>query len=920
MRPLKLKLSAFGPYAGTVELDFDSLGSRGLYLITGDTGAGKTTIFDAISFALFGEASGSNREPSMLRSKYAEAATPTEVDLTFLYAGNTYQVRRNPEYMRPKTRGEGYTKHAADAQLTLPDGKVITKLKDVNTMIRDIIGLDREQFAQVAMIAQGDFLKLLLAGTRERQEIFRSIFSTNCYVTLQNKLKDSANTVWKQWNEAGQSIRQYIEGIVCGSDSAYLPLVEKARAGELPVADILLLLEKLLEEDNAAQAAFTRELSAVETEMDATIALLTQATEQERNRKSLALCQQQHQDTTAVLMQKKAILEEHQLRQPEQDALAHSITQLELSLPEYDTLENCRLLLRKQENECKMLQLECERAGHQRNKQEEEISALRQERTALETAGVDKEKYLAQRTQYLERKARLEQVLTAIRNLDAQRSALAAAQSDYLCAAEKAAGLHHEYENRNRAFLDEQAGILAVTLTPGMACPVCGSTHHPSPAALAQDAPTEAAVKAARDAAEKARNAAEALSSRAGQLKGSVETAENAILSDLSVLLGESSIDAGTSKAQENLRECTAAITKLDQQIQTALRNEKRKATLDAMLPEKEAALTGFDKQISGAREKIAALTASCQEMAQHAASLMEKLPFESKSMASGQIRMLRSQLNVMREALSNAQNDCIACDREVSALNARMEQLQETISQTPQIDAAAHMEKRNQLSAQKTAVSTQQKQLHTRLTVNTASLANIRSKAAALEELEQKLAWLRALSNTANGTISGKEKIMLETYIQTTYFDRILRRANVRLMKMTGGQYDLKRRRTAQNNVSQSGLELDVVDHYNGTERSVKTLSGGESFKASLALALGLSDEVQMSTGIRVDTLFVDEGFGSLDPESLEQAYRTLAGLTEGNRLVGIISHVSDLKEKIDRQIIVTKDKSGGSHARLNF
>ena len=211
-----------------------------------------------------------------------------------------------------------------------------------------------------------------------------------------------------------------------------------------------------------------------------------------------------------------------------------------------------------------------------------------------------------------------------------------------------------------------------------------------------------------------------------------------------------------------------------------------------------------------------------------------------------------------------------------------------------------------------------EQKAVHTRITSNTSCLKNIQNKSAELSALEEKQKWLRALSDTANGAIKGKEKIMLETYIQTTYFDRIVARANVRLMKMTGGQYDLKRRKTADTMRGQTGLELDVIDHYNGTERSVKTLSGGESFKASLALALGLSDEVQMSTGIQLDTLFVDEGFGSLDPESLNQAYNTLAGLTEGNRLVGIISHVAELKERIDKQIVVTKEKSGGSNAQI--
>ena len=208
---------------------------------------------------------------------------------------------------------------------------------------------------------------------------------------------------------------------------------------------------------------------------------------------------------------------------------------------------------------------------------------------------------------------------------------------------------------------------------------------------------------------------------------------------------------------------------------------------------------------------------------------------------------------------------------------------------------------------------------LHTRLTTNGNALENLRAKGSDLDGLEKQLSWTKALSNTANGTLSGKEKIALETYVQMTFFDRIIARANTRFMVMSGGQYELKRRREAEDNRSQSGLELDVIDHYNSTERSVKTLSGGESFKASLSLALGLSDEIQSSAGgIRLDTMFVDEGFGSLDEESLQQAIKALAGLTESNRLVGIISHVSELKERIDRQIVVSKDKHGGSRITL--
>ena len=273
---------------------------------------------------------------------------------------------------------------------------------------------------------------------------------------------------------------------------------------------------------------------------------------------------------------------------------------------------------------------------------------------------------------------------------------------------------------------------------------------------------------------------------------------------------------------------------------------------------------------------------------------------------------------NALRAALDQAARRCAACKEGLTGLAASIRQLQTQLEEGEETDISQLEERKQALSSQKGALLTQLKELHARLSANRYAREKLSGKIAELEALEQRQQWMKSLSDTACGSVRGKERIALETYIQTTYFDRIVARANVRLMKMTGGQYDLKRRKTADNIKSQSGLELDVIDHYNGTERSVKTLSGGESFQASLALALGLSDEVQSSTGIHLDTLFVDEGFGSLDPEALNQAYTALAGLTEGSRLVGIISHVAELKEKIDRQILVTKDKTGGSSARL--
>jgi len=298
---------------------------------------------------------------------------------------------------------------------------------------------------------------------------------------------------------------------------------------------------------------------------------------------------------------------------------------------------------------------------------------------------------------------------------------------------------------------------------------------------------------------------------------------------------------------------------------------------------------------------------------------LLKTLEYESKVKAEEAVAILENKRKQLKQTLDKAQKAYTNCKSGVDSLNGTIKALIAQLKDAEEIDIEAEKKQQSELTREKKTLSEKITQLSSRLDQNNGALRNIQERGDRLSEVETNWIWAKALSNTANGNLSGKEKIMLETYIQMTYFDRILARANTRFMVMSGGQYELKRRIEADNNRSQSGLELDVIDHYNGTERSVKTLSGGESFKASLSLALGLSDEIQSSAGgIRLDTMFVDEGFGSLDEESLQQAMRALYGLTEGNRLVGIISHVSELKEKIDKQIVVTKEKSGGSRAKI--
>lgn len=916
MRPLKLTMSAFGPYAGRMELDFEALGTGGLYLITGDTGAGKTTIFDAISFALFGEASGANREPGMLRSKYADPKTPTEVVLTFRYAGKEYTITRNPEYMRPKGRGEGMTKQGANATLVYPDGHLVDRLKDVNAAVRDILGLDREQFSQVAMIAQGDFLKLLLADTKERQKIFRNIFHTNLYVELQDQLSSQANAIKSKWEYAGNSIRQYQEGILWAESSPLSEQGQRAREGNLPTAEVLSLLDALLEEDRQTQKALEIQLADTEKKLDGVKGQLNKAETYQRTKSALAQAEEKLAATTPLLAQYRQELEVQQAKLPQQEALGKEITAIELTLSDYDRLAALQKDLTAAQQQKQQAEAELETAQGQRNALAEELDNLKAERKTLENCGAEKEKLLRQKQTHQENQEALQQLVRDIAKLYTQQKKWKNAQDLYVAAEEKSTRRMREYDAKNKAFLDEQAGIIAGRLEEGQPCPVCGAIHHPAPAVMADFAPTEADVKQAKQAYEKAARETEAASSAAAAEKGKVVSQEETLAKQIASLLEAMEIAKAETAAQVRISEYAAAITALDLQIAEISAAQKRKEALDTLVPQKEQAISDKDGRISTLRESLASANTAIRSAAEQMEALRKKLPFADKSAAAAQRDGKQRELKALQNALDAAQKHYDGCKDTLSNLNGSAEQLRKQLESEEERNMEALTREKDALTARRTELQNLQKPIHTRLTTNETCKKNIQSKAQEYSALEEKQKWLCALSDTANGRISGKAKIMLETYIQTTYFDRILARANVRLMKMTGGQYELKRRVDEENRRSQIGLELDVIDHYNGTQRSVKTLSGGESFKASLAMALGLSDEVQMSTGIQLDTLFVDEGFGSLDPESLDQAYNTLASLTEGNRLVGIISHVAELKARIDKQIVVTKEKCGGSKA----
>lgn len=1519
MKPIKLTMSAFGPYAGSTEIDFERLGGQGLYLITGDTGAGKTTIFDAIVFALYGEPSGDARRADMFRSKYAQDDVPTYVEYVFEYCKKRYVVRRNPEYQRPKGRGTGYTMQKADAELVYPDERVpVTKFKDVTRAVTELLGLNRKQFAQIAMIAQGDFQKLLLAGTEERSDIFRQIFKTGLYQRLQEQLKAEVKSQGKEYDELKRSISQYMDSIVCDGETfaaAKLRELQKERF-EGRIGEGLELLEQLCREEEGA----LRELDSQIEKLDARIAqedqlignihkVMEQQEELLRNRAQLdklqpelalakerceeaeknaqecgaialqikeqrdnlalfdrwmserqelsaqeqlladhykrrAALQEQRQELEKVLeadreklkgftslgeererlenkkdmvlrhrdslRQRKSSLEQERILQQETEksiaeeqgkeadlvkllqdyqekieALEDRDGMLSAIEDSLRKLQESRGILQKGVDEWKSVREQMALAAEALTQLLSEESALfereqvrKEEQERLKNAGEREvqcrhslEAAAEQLRVFLERRAELadvsglaaeqEKACGELQNraqehqkeycilqeewetvkeartrkllqkqkekeLGEQRRAqdrlasemelwmtgrkgLVQAQREYEKAAEEKEKRSSIYQELERRFLDAQAGILARGLKEGKACPVCGATHHPMPAKIQETVPEKVELEKEKKLLSKAEAGAEHLSAQAGVLaqrhkeqeklvkeladelfgtqwkteqeerdeaavpwegneaaaqwgekyyedtairlkqlrqqtdaesrtlteamdrtnqeiqrmeeleesiprireeqvrldtalqekqqeyaaaRGKLEekyrqwkslltglwlpdklyaaeeghpmeehsiekieawlrqkaeqsqaaykqaqedkkrletleqtalkeeadrkelresitkkqeqsanlngqagalrrqlvreiekaleclaqaaelpemkaqigkavnektaVSENAAVSEEAAVSEKTAVSENAAVSEKTavtekiaVNEKTAALEKdngklehksvmsteeadrfpaeqaaetldalqknceililrrnilrgeiegrsrmmaereekalelsktqnrrnelekrlegivnrhgekaaqlfetlcgaepqltekfpnadmvtekqmeelafqIEQFLEDSLsalqkelgRNRERlleKQKLEEQIPKREEQAQVLAEDIRGVELNISRLMAVCEAVRDKIQALMKQLGTEHREDAEEKIRMLEQRKGELEGALKTAEENLAECSNRKERLGAAIETLSSQIASAGEAGTIREQEvlerKEGWQQEKKAYGSRRDAQTHA-LAVNREVYRKVRLKQEDIAAVEKKYVWMKALSDTANGTLSGKRKIELETYIQTAYFDRILRLANLRLLTMSNGQYELKRDEEGENRKEKAGLELSVIDHYNGTQRSVRTLSGGESFQASLSLALGLSDEIQSyAGGIQMDSMFVDEGFGSLDEEALEQAMKALIRLTEGNRLVGIISHVSELKEKIDRKIVVTK------------
>ena len=881
MRPIYLTISGWGPYRDLVEIDFDKIKETGLFLITGPTGAGKTTIFDAISYALYGNLSGDMREKGTVRSDFADGDTQTFVRLKMEHGGKVYDILRNPEYMRPKKRRSieaEYTKEKENAILTYPDGKVVEGIKEVNAKLLDILVLDYNQFKQISMLAQGQFSKLLNASSKEKVAIFREIFGTHIFDRFTGVLKSKVRVLEEKEKALKNKLEEALQIL------ADRPLVESCQEG--------LELRAILDRESIHYASVLKLLTGWQ--------------------KQIAV---QRKDLEAVYIQLGEAYQKLSAKEQEALQLEHKFDQLQkakenlqkLSMEEKQ-VENWRSKLikamaafevRAYEVALHEAKTQLDQLLKQQQQLQIEQNSLQQECAALQMFGQygpQMEEAIKVQSSVLELSRRIGETEQKI-SLSEQM--LEKARAEYLSLEQKRDAAREAFESADKAYKRGMVGIVATTmLEKGKPCPVCGSLEHPNPATMAAKVPTEAGLEELGDALAKQEDVLS--KSHKALLEKQVE--KDGLVSEREKLLEE----------EKNLR----------------LQEEKWRQ----FLADKQISLQGITLEVLREKQNRFAQMAGLME-AQKAESsrLLQSLKEIEKQTKAKEELFLKSLSEKGFEGVQVYKDSLLSVSAQ-EQLSEQIRKHQENMAAGKQLLEHLEKELEGKLRPDMTSLSTEsakakEERENQRLQLQSlGSLLDavketkeaIKDKLQAMEKVEAEYGYVKDLEAMASG--KNTANLVFEQYVLAGYFDEILRAANLRFSKMTGGRYEMARMEGVEDARRKDSLEIEVMDYYTGKTRPIKTLSGGESFKASLSLALGLSDVIQaMSGGIKVDVLFVDEGFGALDGESLDQACETMQSLVKHNRMIGIISHVQELRERISNQIVVERTNSGSTVKIMN-
>ena len=879
MNPIQLVLSAFGPYVERTVIDFSALGEEGLFLIAGDTGAGKTTIFDAISFALYGEASGGKekRKSKSFHSDYVSDQTETYVELTFRHRGETWWIRRNLEYQRPaKKKKDGMettTRQAADAQMRNEDtGEEILRMDDVNRRVRELLGLTQDQFTQTVMIAQGDFLKILTASSDDRKKLFRDLFHTNLYVDLQSRLQEK--------NRACADEQKALEQVILSAEGKIDPEVEFAEreillsyCGQIQHTDALCaLLARLIEQEKAAQEQARKQKKEAADQIGALIAAVTEGERVNRD--------------FADWESKKARLAALTAGQGEIDAQRAALAAARRA----QQLETDEALMRRTRRDMDAQRAALSEAQAALEQAEKALPEAETRMKEAESRGGEIHALLAQAKQ-------MEDCLPVLGEVERLKAALDTQKRELQRLTADSSRAQAAYTAAQNSYYLSQAGLLARELKAGQPCPVCGSTAHPCPAQITPETVTRQALE---QAAKRRETAEKAQSDEATRL-----AANRAALDEREDRLRALKIEADETRQRLAARIDAAHQAAADRQREI---DEARSAyqTLDKRKTAAQSAVDAAQKQFTALEKDLRAQTEA----------------FEQKRAAHG----FEDEASYRLAKRTNAEIERL--DREIRnydeqkrTLAAQTHELEDKLSGRQKTDLTALQNRRAAALDRQAKAENAEKAMVRKLTLHESAEREIRQANAAIQKKRGKWQIIQELYTCCAGIAAGnpRTKLTFEAYVQQYYFRFVVAAANKRLTRLTDGMFTLRVMREAANRVSQSGLDLEVLDRSTGQARDVSTLSGGESFLASLALALGLSDAVQSQSGqIRMDAMFIDEGFGSLDENALRSSIDVLLELADGKRLIGIISHVQELEERIDKQIVVTKTPNG-STVRMN-
>ena len=933
MRPNKLVLSAFGPYASKVELDLSKLGENGVYLITGDTGAGKTTIFDAITFALFGKPSGDIRDVKTLRSEYANEEIETYVELDFIYHDEEYHIYRRPEYTYTHVQKNGEVKQrskATDAYFILPNGDRIVKPTEVTKQVEQLLGMKRDQFRQIAMIAQGSFLEILNADTKERGRLFEKVFMTSKYSVLMDRLNQMAKESSIALNDAKLRLQQIISDIRVPEilQEQYEQTLKTFAMNDIqPVYD---LLDNIIIGAKKGIENLQKQKEQVQKQL-------------QKSRKEETEKTKQLQDLLSLekLLKEKPVKEEKANRYTERlktdgekyriqiDALKKEQAQIEHELPEYAGLTKLTAKLAEIKKQGSSVLKDLETKTILKKQLDEDITLKQKEAQILTDSELSLNKLFIKEEE-IEKKISAfyhasmiqSNYQNAVDNLKEKTQFLQEST-------DRKAMLQKQYDDAQLSYFANQAGLLASRLIKGEPCPVCGSIEHPRPASYSDQLVTQEEInqyKKKADQVEKEYQVASKACVDANLKRSTLQNELELVLKSVTeqtIPLGnvKTFIDEHTTQLKKEQKEISTRIKQLQQQ-------SKRYQELLKMIPKLQQKLTALAEEVSQSEITQAKLSVKHEQIQKQVQETTAKLKYFSETEAKNRVAILAKQILEYQQQIDQLTNESKLAMDELVYVSAQIDMLKEKVESS--IDEIPLQ--KNQLALLQAEIENLQvqqeeilKSIHdTQMYESDAqdTKKKIKSESDTYQTKLSRYSSLRELADVAMGNgRSSKEKITLQEYVQIAYLDRMIHKANERYLSMSNQQYQLVRSAGTKDKRSHEALDLDVIDFSNGSIRPVSSLSGGESFIASLALALGMSDEIQSQAGgIQIDTMFIDEGFGTLDRDSLNNAIQTLMKLSGENRLVGIISHVKELKERIHKGIIVTKDLHGshGSAAKV--